>query len=74
MGNPAAAPIPFQTVLTDQKAVFLGFGEACGRPLVVYPRYKSNFGTASLFLGAPRSYDSEGIRSSSIWRACRAIM
>jgi len=46
-GNPAAAPIPFPTVLTNQNAVFLGFGEAWGRPLVVYPRYKSNFGTAS---------------------------
>ena len=34
MGNPAAAPIPFQTVLTNQNAVFLGFGEAWGRPCI----------------------------------------
>jgi len=34
MGSPEAAPIPFQTVLTDQNAVFLGFGEAWDRMLL----------------------------------------
>jgi len=47
MGSLAAAPIPFQTVLTNQNAVFLGVGEAWGLAGARVSRYKSNFGIAS---------------------------
>ena len=44
MGSLAAAPIPFQTDLTNQNAVFLGVGEAWGLAGARVSRYKSYFG------------------------------